>query len=878
MSPMSKSAVTADVTQELLERSGELATLAGQFGRVAATSTGRLCLISGEAGVGKTALVRRFCAQQPGTRVLWGACDSLFTPRPLGPLMDIASAVGGELARLGGSRARPYEVASALLEELRGGAAAIVVMEDLQWADEATLDVLRLLSRRVDGVSALVIATYRDDELANTHPLRFLLGEIPRQESVCRIKVQRLSAAAVADLARPAGVDADELYRKTAGNPFFVTEALASAGEEEIPSTIRDAVLARAGRLSPEARSLLDTVAVAPPQAELWLLEAVNPDQFPALGECVSSGMLARQNGAVAFRHELARLAVEESMAPDRALHLHRRALAVLASPPHGSPDAARLAHHADAANDAEALLRFGRAAGERAAALGAHREAAAQLTRALRVAGSLPPSEQADMLQELAQEQLHANRADVAIDAQARAIKLYKQAGDSLNWADALRRQSRLFMCGGRGAESKVPILTAIEVLETLPESKELALAYSGLAMYHMNHDDVQGTMSAARRALELAEKIGDSETVLHTLNSIGTIELMMGDARGKEKLLRSLDMAEQLGMDEHVGRAYINLGCALTQARMSDGLVELIGRGVDFSLEHGLELWRMWLLSSLSLEYLNRGDWSRAVQVAETVLNGEKGQLPRVSALPIVALVRARRGDPDVWPLLDEAKSLADREDELQYSVPVAAARAEVAWLEGRLDAVREETEAVFQKAAALQAWWTMGEIVCWRSRAGVRDSIDARTPERYRAEVAGDFARAGALWGALGCDYEAALALAGADDEGLLRQSLTKLQRLGARTAATVVASRLRARGARGISRGPRPATRSNPARLTQRELEVLALLRVGMRNADIAQRLFLTPKTVDHHVSAVLHKLGVESRAQAAHEAVRLDLPG
>jgi len=859
---------------KLLERSAELTLLARQLDFVRDQSSGRLGLVGGEAGIGKTTLLRTFCGQAGGSRLLWGACDSLFTPRPLGPFVDIAATSGGELARLAGSRARPYEVAAALIDELRRGASpTIVVLEDMQWADEATLDAVRLLTRRIEGAPGLVILTYRDDELGPTHPLRFLLGELPRQDSVFRIKVQRLSADAVATLARPAGVDGGELYRKTAGNPFFVTEVLASA-DEEMPSTVRDAVLSRAARLSADARALLEAVAIAPPQADVWMLEGVAGDKVHALGECLASGMLARQNGSVAFHHELARLAIEESIAPDRVLVLHRRTLSALAAPPIGSPDPARLAHHAEAAHDSEAQQRYARVAGELASAVGAHREAAAQFQRALRVADSL--RQRGDLLTLLAQELLHVNRADRAIVAQEQANVLFKQAGDVVGYADGLRRLSRLYMCGGRGADAGEPIRGAIALLETLPDSRELAFAYSGLVMFHMNHDDADGVLRAGQRSLELARRFDDDETMLHTLNSMGSIELTMGVAGGREKLLRSLDIAHELGMDEHVGRAYINLSDCMATTHVYDGFMELVTRGIEFCLEHGLELWRMWIMTSQARALLDQGDWSRAADVANAVLHGEMGQLPRVSALPILALIRARRGDPEVWQLLDEAGVMAEHEGELQFAVPVAVARAEAAWLEGRPEAIREETQVCVDKAVELDAWWKLGPLAVWRRRAGLRDEVHPRLPERYAAELRGDFARAAELWSALACDYDAALALAGSDDEELLRRSLTTLQRLGARATAAVVARKLRALGAQGIARGPRPATQRNPAQLTEREVEVLELVGAGMRNSDIARKLFLTTKTVDHHVSSILRKLGVESRSQAAAEAARLGL--
>jgi hypothetical protein len=451
----------------LLERAAELSTLADHLEAVARSGRGQVVLVGGEAGVGKTALARRFRDEhRRSARILWGACDPLFTPSPLGPLRVVGEETGGKLEQVVTRGAMPHEVVTALARELSARAPTVFVLEDAHWADEATLDVLRLLARRVETVPALVVATYRDDELDRAHPLRILIGELATSRTVGRMKLPRLSPAAVAQLAEPHGVDADELYRKTAGNPFFVVEALAT-GAEGIPDTVRDAVLARVARLSPAAGAVLEAVAVVPPRAELWLLEALAGDAADPLEECLACGMLVTEPAGVGFRHELARLAVEESTSPHRAVGLHRRALAAFADPPAAvGLDLARLAHHAEAAGDVDAVLRFAPAAAARAASLGAYREAAAQCARALRFGDRLPAATRAELLERRSYACYLTDQNDAAIEAIEDALACRRELGQRLEEGDSLRWLSQILWCPGRTGESERAARAAVTLL----------------------------------------------------------------------------------------------------------------------------------------------------------------------------------------------------------------------------------------------------------------------------------------------------------------------------------------------------------------------------------------------------------------------------
>jgi DNA-binding CsgD family transcriptional regulator/tetratricopeptide (TPR) repeat protein len=863
-------------SEPLLERATALVQLRTALEAARAGDSGRLVFVGGEAGVGKTSLMRAFAAGQGASaRVLWGACDGLFTPRPLGPLLDIADEVGGELTRLIASDARPHDVAAGLVQELGAGEPSVVVLEDLHWADEATLDVVRLAARRLPR-GALMICTYRDDELGSGHPLRLVLGELATNGNIDRLKLEPLSAAAVAELGAPAGIDAGELHRRTGGNPFFVTEVLAAA-QDRIPDTVRDAVLARAARLDEEAHALLEAVAIVPPQIELWVLEAIAGPAFARLDECVSSGMLASARSAVAFRHELARLTIEESLAPVRSLTLHRAALAALRDPPSGTPELAQLAHHADAAADADAVVRFAPEAGARAASLGAHREAAAQYARALRYADRLDASARADLLERRALELYATGQVDDAVVAQEEAVACRRIAGDARAEGDALRSLGRLLGFAGRAEDDALVAREAVAVLERLPPGRELAMAYGTLAQRAMNWEDIPDAIAWGTKALELGESLGETEAIVYALTSLGGAQFRGNDSEGRANLERAATLAREAGLDEQAGRALLNLGMCALRYREVNAAERALVEGREYSTKRGLDLWRLYAEVILARLELDRGNWERAAQAAEKVADDQRAWwIHRLLALTVRGIVRARRGQPGAAGALDEAWEPAESSGELTWIGPVAAARAEEAWLAGDAARVAAVTEPALALARRRDAGWAVNELLCWRRRAGLGDEppLDASAP--YALELSGDWDGAAAWWRAAGCPYEAALALSDAGDAATLRRGLEELHALGAAPAAAIVARRLRNLGERGLPRGPRPATRSNPAGLTARELDVIALVADGLRNAQIAERLFVSEKTVDHHVSAILRKLGVRSRGQAARAAQRLGI--
>ncbi len=862
----------SQVEQTFLERDRETEALGRWLDDVGRSGAGHFVLVAGEAGIGKTTLVRHFCESRSRSRLFWGLCDPLATPAPLGPIVEVAAQLDGAAAEVVAGVARPYEVGRAMLEDLAGQRSAIVVLEDLHWADDSTIDVLVYLARRIDRAPVLLIGTYRNDTVDESHRLRLALGLLATAPRVERLSLRPLSLEAVRSLSGAAGRDGDVVFATTRGNPFFVSELLASPSGE-LPATVREAVLGRVWRLDEDARALLDLVSVVPPQAELWLVDAIPGAASGAVERCLIAGLLERDGQAVSFRHELARLAVEQALSPERAARLNEQVMRALEA---AGAEHARLVHHAEAAGDAPALLRHATAAGKRSAELGAHREAAEQYGRALSVAASLPDVERADLLSRYSFERYLTDRLDEAILAQRQAVELFGAAGDREHEGDGLRRLSRYLWFGGHNEEAETTAHEAVTVLEQLPEGAALARAYSNVSQLRMLAYDSGAAIDWGTRALRLAERCQADDIGIHALANIGSAEVLIGrEASGRAKLEASLARARALGLDDDAGRAYANLATLAVERRQFALADRYLAEGIAYCDEHDLLSYGLYLRAWRARLALDSGRWSAAAKLAAEVLAHPQASAPtRIVVSVVGGLVAVRVGEAERGEaMLDEGLATAAPTGELQRLAPVGAARAEAAWLRGDSAGVDEATAAVAALAAQRGQRWLLGDLAVWRQRSGLTTSAAHVSPPA-EAELAGDFVRASTLWGDLGCPYEAALALAGAEEEPALRRALGELQRLGATSAARIVTRRLRARGVHDVPRGPYRAARQNPAGLTARELDVLALLAQRLSNAEIAGRLVLSPRTVDHHVSRILAKLDVHTRTEAVDAAREL----
>lgn len=862
---------------ELLERKDQLGTLASLL-EDASRDSGRLVFVGGEAGAGKTALIRAFCDGPAQAAVsMWGASDPLAAPRPLGALVDVAGDLGDEVNELlaAGERSGLFE---AVLQALsRGTVPKVLVFEDAHWADESTFDLVQYLGRRLDPLPVLMIVTFRDDQLEPTHKLRSVMGHLASAPAVRRISVPPLSEAAVREMASGSGRDPERLHRETGGNAFFVTEVLSSR-DVGVPASVSDATMARVSSLSQAARHTLQVAAVFGQRVAPRLLLEVDGVNVEGLDDCVSAGMLDFGQRHYAFRHELTRQAVLERMSPALRQRLHADALALMRRPPVDPEVLAAISEHADQAGDGGAVLEFAPAAAALAAGRGSHREAAIQYARALRYADHIKPEERAELLEWRSYECYLIDDLAGAIEMTTAATTIRRDLGQPLRVGDNLRRQSRYEWVSGHSEEARARLSESLAILESLPPGTELAMAKCAAAAQAMLTDQYKRAIEIGGEAIELARELDCVPALVNAMNSVGTARWLGGDARGEGQLLESLRLAIEANLEDDASRAYTNIAASAADFDEPSKARLWLEKGIAYCEEHDLYSAAFCNRTDLSQMLLNAGDWAAAEQMASSMLYvDELSRVSRLVLLVVLGLLRVRRGDGDPWELLDEARDIALRADDLQFVTPALAARAEAWYISGRLENIEGELTETYDRALALGRRQSISELGFWLWRAGVIEAAPVEAAAAVRLHIEGDLRGASEEWRRLERPYEAAEALADSDEEEDLVEAVKEFRRLGAGPALLAAQQRLRALGA-SIPRGPRPTTNANPAGLTAREMEILPLLQEGLRDAEIAARLFISQKTVGHHVSSILGKLGVRSRAEAATKAAQLSSSG
>ena len=863
----------------LLERQQQLTVLDAALGRCLSGS-GSIVLLAGEAGIGKTAVINAFCRRNVArARFLRGYCDPLLTPTVLGPLNDVAEAIGGGIATALREEQRTTSAFARLLDALRKMPQPVVLMiEDLHWADDATLDLVRYLGRRLEDTRILVVVTYRDDETARLPSLRRLLSDVSTLRNLDRIMLLRLSREAVVQLASGKSMDTEALYRETGGNPFYVTEAI-SGPATGIPASVRDAVLGRADQLNPEGRNFLDLAAIIGARIDLPLLEASSAAGSPGLAECLKHGLLVDHTTGIVFRHEIARSAVLEAIDPLRRRKLYRTVLqAGLEAGFEARREFARLAHYAEGAGSADQVIAFAGAAGRAAAAAGAHREAAGHFRTILRFSDSAPQEERAARHLVLAREATLVDQLHEAIAEYRSAVALWTACGRPHEQGDALAGLAWALVRNGDNSDADIAARMAIDVLQPLGKTRALANAYRMQAHLAMLDRDCPRAEEIGRLAIAMATELGDEEILAAAEMVVGTARLVTDDSAGLTHLDRSMEIARRCGFEDVAALIHMNMGSSYGEQYHFVQAEAELRKGLAFSHDRDLDLSSNYLSAWLALTMMFQGRWSEAEEVCAALLGREDlSVISRIMALAALGRIRARRGDASASSVLDKALDLARGTETLQRLAPIHTARAELAWLSGDMASAAEEAHAVLDLALLRRHAWHSGEMLYWLTRSGEACEPCDWAASPYALQIAGQWQEAAREWAVRGCPYEEARALGEGHREAQLR-ALEIFDGLGAVPAAALLRRRMRAGGEQRIPRGPRKSTRENQFGLTSRELGVLGKLVGGASNHEIATSLFISAKTVDHHVSAILGKIGATSRKEAAEIALSRHIIG
>jgi DNA-binding CsgD family transcriptional regulator len=797
--------------------------------------------------------------------VLKGSCDPLSTPRPLGPFRDIAHAVGlGPLVR--DEDVRLTQLCEEVFECL-GTEPSVLLVEDLHWVDAASVEVLRFLSRRVEAMPLALVVTYRDREVGARHHARPLLGDFARLDGLSTLHLAPLSIDAVADLVADTDLAAETVHRVTRGNPFFVTE-VAKEPDRPLPESVRDAVLARTTEVAPEDFEVLQLVATAPDRLDDRVLSQLAVD-LPTLRRLDRTGLLARSRGGLVFHHELARQAVESTIPPGGASRLHARLLDALERiAPH---EPAVLTHHAVAAQDRSRAASYARAAAEESIHAAAHTEAAAFFQIALEHLDGATPAERADLLQRLSFEQYMTSRLGEAIQNIRATFPLWRQAGDTAGLAGAHETCAiyEYYNARRREAEAQSEMASRIGREDGAEVAYGAARATDGFLAYMRS--DATTAADRLAEARRLASDHDQDRLALRAQLFGDLVSLSTGDTEVRGAVADHIELARSASWDELASSGYSHIAYHDVEQRRYRAAELVLDTSLPFAVEREIPICEFWQTGIRSRLRLAQGRWSAALEDAGHVLEVEGMPLARVWPLLVAGLVPLRCGETaDVGEAsddpLDRAWELVGHIDEPLRRLAVLTALAERVWMTGAEDprVVDDAVRELKVLAETPGAEWAQGELATWLRRLGLLDAPPEPVAEPHRLAFAGAHEEAAAWWRQAGEPFAEAMALADSSLPELRVRGVALLDGLGATGTADRLRVLLRNDGIDEVPARPRASTRANPGGLTNRQLDVAKLMARGFTNAEIAARLYISPKTADHHVSAVLTKLGATSR--------------
>jgi DNA-binding CsgD family transcriptional regulator/tetratricopeptide (TPR) repeat protein len=861
---------------DLIERDDFLASLHNGF-RKAAAAEGHCFFIIGEAGIGKTSLVKTFLKEIEDDSIEYiGACDSLFTPRPLAPLYDLALQINEDWVDKIHSISSRAELFTKFVQVLtHKQRPVVVVFEDIHWADEATLDFIKFFARRISRTKCLFVLTARDDEINQQHSLRNVLADLS-PDTFTRIELPPLSKEAVQKLADEKGYDGEDVYSITSGNPFYVNEILASYSAG-VPHNIKDSVLSVYNNLEDDAKNLWQQLSVIPEGLEVERLNKIAHSWHEAIGNCIAIRILIIKNNKIRFKHELYRRTIEGSLSPFRRISLNKNLLDLFLECFQERGEIEKIVHYAKNANENELVVKYAPLAAQQAASVGSHIEASRLFLTAIEYSEGTDDCELVKFYEKYAYECYLTNQIREAITYQGKALKIWKGKNQIEQIGNSERFLSRLWWFEGNHQQSESFGQKAVEVLDNQPSSKAKAMAYSNMAHLKMLSDATDDCIYWAKKAIEIASQIGDEETLVHAKTSIGATMMLNPSTseKGLAFLQESLEVSLKNSYHEHAGRAYAALSSISVTTNNYELARKTLEEGINYCEERDLNSLKLYMVCWKAIVNLEMGNWNEAFCIADNLLKKE-GLLPviKIGSLTTVAILRIRRGDLDALSLLHEAKTMAFKTTELQQIIPVLTALLEYEWLTGKRQVEQDLLDHIISRFLHTKMF-SQSRFIFWLKKLGRQNSLineifKPGTPIDVPIGVQGAIA-----WEQLGCSYEQALCLFEGRDHDK-RKALSIIQHLGATAVSEKFKMEMRSSGIKKIPRGLRASTKFNPAQLTNRELEVLELLKTGIQNKDIAEALFISPKTVDHHISSILFKLSVSSRSKAVTEAVRLGI--